>query len=489
MTLFKERFAEVGPLVEMEVQLARAALQARGRLHEEDETALRYALSLARAWHVRAPDGRDVAVAAVLRPFREKLIQLLWPLLDPQRKVLVEPHQLLPAAREAGRLASAARDELSRTLGHRLPDETLDREVRNRHLVLVCGGGGGTGYVHLAAFALLEAAGLQPALIAGSSMGAILGLFRAREKRFDLARIPEILADLSYRKIFRLTPQASVYGLPGPLRLHLRAAIGHWFRHPDGSPLRLSDLPIPLLVSVTGIRRGKLPRPLEEYERLFGAINDVELGRWSFAALHQSVRRLTAAISELARVPRLASRLVFGAAEETRQADAIDAAGFSASVPGVIHYEILRDDPRMKALLDGLLSRHNLLRLCDGGVIDNVPVRSAWKHIQRTGLAGSGSRNAVIFALDSFAPRLLTPLWLPLQSVAAPGVLRNRPYAHVYKAFRRTLSPLAILPNQRALDRVVATAKEELLEELPVLQRLLAPIGALGARSHPATGS
>ena len=25
-------------------------------------------------------------------------------------------------------------------------------------------------------------------------------------------------------------------GLPGPLRLHLRTAIGHWFRHPDGSP-------------------------------------------------------------------------------------------------------------------------------------------------------------------------------------------------------------------------------------------------------------
>src|SRR5207245_7467680 len=139
--------------------------------------------------------------------------------------------------------------------GHRLPADRLDREVREGQLVLVCGGGGGTGYVHLAAFALLEAAGLQPALIAGSSMGAILGLFRARERRFDLARIPEILQDLTYRKIFRITPQPSVYGLPGPLRLHLRAAIGHWFRHQDGSTVRMSDLPIPLIVTVTGIRR------------------------------------------------------------------------------------------------------------------------------------------------------------------------------------------------------------------------------------------
>ena len=319
---------------------------------------------------------------------------------------------------------------------------------------------------------------MQPALIAGSSMGAILGLFRAREKRFDLARIPEILADLSYRKIFRIVPQPSVYGLPGPLRLHLRAAIGHWFRHPDGTALRIAELPIPLLVTVTGIRRGKLPRPLEEYESLLG-ITEPDPAGWGLRALHRNVQRLTEAIQELARVPQLTQKLVFGASEETRQADAIDAAGFSASVPGVIHYDVLRDDARMKELLDTLLRRHNLLRLCDGGVSDNLPVRSAWHHVQRAGLPGTGSRNTVVLALDSFAPRLLTPLWYPLQSIAAPSVARNRPYAHVYKAFRRTLSPLALLPSQRSLQGIVDTAKDELLSELPVLQRLLAPIPAM----------
>lgn len=475
MTLLQERFAEVGPVTAMEAQLARAAVAARGRLDARDESALRYALALMRCWHVRAPDGRDVAVAALLRPFRERLVQVLWPLLDPQRPTLAQPHELLPAARAAEQLARAARAELGEKLGHRLPAGHVDAEVRDRHLVLVCGGGGGTGYVHLAAFALLEAAGLQPALIAGSSMGAILGLFRAREKRFDLARIPEILQDLTYRKIFRIVPQPSVYGLPGPLRLHLRSAIGHWFRHPDGSPLRMSDLPIPLLVTVTGIRRGKLPRPLEEYEMALG-LTEPDPSRWGLRALHRNVVRLTDAIRELARIPRLTARLVFGASEETRQADAIDAAGFSASVPGVIHYDVLREDPRMHELLHGLLERHDLLRLCDGGVVDNVPVRTAWQHVQRSGLPGTGSRNAVIFALDGFAPRLMTPLWLPLQSIAAPAVTRNRPYAHIYKAFRKTLSPLALLPNQRSLSGIVASAKEELLAELPVLQRLLAPI-------------
>jgi predicted acylesterase/phospholipase RssA len=478
MTLLQERFAEVGPITAMETQLARAAVAARGRIDERDETSIRYALALSRCWHVRAPDGRDVAVAAILRPFREKLVQVLWPLLDPQRPLLAAPHELLPAAREAQRIAQEALAQIAQQLGHRLPGERLDREVRERHLVLVCGGGGGTGYVHLAAFALLEAAGLQPALLAGSSMGAILGLFRARERRFDLARIPEILQDLTYRKIFRLVPQPSMYGLPGPLRLHLRAAIGHWFRHPDGSPLRMSDLPIPLLVTVTGIRRGKLPRPLEEYEAMLG-VPDPDPSRWGVRALHRNVRQLTAAISELARIPRLTARLVFGASEETRQADAIDAAGFSASVPGVIHYDVLRDDARMHELLQGLLERHDLLRLCDGGVVDNVPVRTAWQHVQRAGLPGLGSRNVVIFALDGFAPRLMTPLWLPLQTIAAPAVARNRPYAHVYKAFKRTLSPLALLPSQRALQSIVRSAKEELLDELPTLQRLLAPIPPL----------
>jgi predicted acylesterase/phospholipase RssA len=478
MPLLQERFAELHPLQAMEVQLARASLHARGRLNGEDEGAIRYALSLARCWQVRGPDGRDVAVAALLRPLREQLRAVLWPLLDPGRPAPAEPYELLPAARACAALARAARAELLAKLSQRLPREQLELEVRERHLVLVCGGGGGTGYVHLAAFALLEAAGLQPALIAGSSMGAILGLFRARERRFDLARIPEILGDLSYRKIFRLGPQPSRYGLPGPLRLHLRSAIGHWLQHPDGSPLRLADLAIPLLVTVTGIRRGRLPRPLEEYERLSGLTTD-DPERLGLRALRSGVLRVTGAIAEMVRVPRLITKLVFGASEETRQADAIDAAGFSASVPGVIHYDVLRDDPRMHGLLSGLMDRHNVMRLCDGGVIDNVPARTAWRQVQRVGLAGSGSRNTVVLALDSFAPRLLTPLWFPLQSVAAPAVARNRPYAHLYKSFARTLSPLDLLPRQPSLERIVASAKEELLGDLPVLQRLLAPIPPL----------
>src|SRR5438105_14146171 len=108
MTLLQERFAEVGPITAMETQLARAAVAARGRLDDRDETSIRYALALSRCWHVRAPDGRAVAVAAILRPSREKLVQVPCPLPDPQRPLLAAPHDRLPAPRHPARSARAA---------------------------------------------------------------------------------------------------------------------------------------------------------------------------------------------------------------------------------------------------------------------------------------------------------------------------------------------------------------------------------------------
>src|SRR2546423_2531763 len=116
----------------MEVALAHASLHARGRLHEQDEAAIRYALSLGRCWQVRGPDGRDVAVAALLRPLRERLREVLWPLLDPARSSPAEPYELLPAARACAKAAREALDDVPARVGHPLPPEHLDREVRPR---------------------------------------------------------------------------------------------------------------------------------------------------------------------------------------------------------------------------------------------------------------------------------------------------------------------------------------------------------------------
>jgi len=73
---------------------------------------------------------------------------------------------------------------------------------------------------------------------------------------------------------------------------------------------------------------------------------------------------------------------------------------------------------------------------------------------------------------------------VPLQSIAAPAVVRNG-LAHLYKAFgERSRAGAAALAA--IVASVVDTAKEELLSEVPVLQRLLARSDARTAkRSAP----
>ena len=53
--------------------------------------------------------------------------------------------------------------------------------------------------------------------------------------------------------------------------------------------------------------------------------------------------------------------------------DAVDAAGFSSAVPGVLHYDMTRDDPRMTEMLETLMEREDVVGLVDGGVANNVP--------------------------------------------------------------------------------------------------------------------
>src|SRR5262249_35063184 len=107
----------------MEAELARAALASRGRLEEREEGILRYSLSLCRSWHVRAPDGGEISIAGPLRPFRARLVQVLWPLLDPRRPVLASAAQLGAASRAAAVIAQGALSEIDAQLGHRLPRE------------------------------------------------------------------------------------------------------------------------------------------------------------------------------------------------------------------------------------------------------------------------------------------------------------------------------------------------------------------------------
>lgn len=449
----------------MEVALVRAAAENPALVNPMEEAVVRTALSLARLYRVRH-EGRDVGVGAFLEPFREDVSRRLTPALlgkgPPHRE------QLAPHLKELRESTLRTRDELLRRMKDRLPAETIDRELRRKALVLVAGGGGGTGYVYLGVMAMLEEFGIRPQLLVGTSIGGILALFRSRLAHFDHADMVNIVRGLSWKKLFRAVSTESRWGLPAALRLYLRAGIGRYF-----GDVRLAELPIPTIISVSGIRRGMLPHPVEFYERLVRVTPRALLEP---TAIARSMQAGFSAIAELISRPEMLVKLHLGLDPDTGDFDALDAAGFSSALPGVIHYDVLREDVRMTQLLGDLFQQRGISRLIDGGLVDNVPAKAAWKAVHKGRI---GTRNAFILALNGFAPRLTTPLWLPLQRLAAMTVTPNIPYAHLMKNFQRTLSPLELVPTVEGVARAMELGRKQFASELPFLSRMLAPLPAL----------
>ncbi len=470
-----ERFKVNRPLEEMEIALVRAAQAQPELITPPEEAALRTALSLARVYKLRHED-RDVMVGGALSAFREDVARRLSPVL--LAKAPPRRDQLVPLARDLRENALRMREALVKRLEGRVPREALSREIRQKELVLVCGGGGGTGYVYLGVMALLDEFGIRPQLLVGTSIGAILCLFRSRMSHFDQTEMVNIVRGLSWKKLFRAISTENRYGLPAALRLFLRAGLGRYFNalSDSGEPtpgVRLSELPVKTIVAVGGIRRGMLPHPVEFYERL------LNLSPRSLADASALPRKLTSAMGAVAEFfthPEILATLHLGADEGTADFDALDAGGFSSALPGVIHYDVLREDARMRGLLDDLFASRGLFRLVDGGLVDNLPAKAAWRAVHKGALS---SRNAFILALNGFAPKLSTPLWLPLERLAELTVAPNRPYAHLVKDFAKTLSPLELVPSVEMVTQALELGRRQLREDMPFLCRMLAPLPEL----------
>lgn len=459
-----DRFDTLKPLDDLEVSLIRQVLARPALVGSEDEAALRQAISVARMHRVEG-EGGTLLVEDLTRRLRDEVHTLLDGQLGPGRTANREA--LGAAAPLLQMRARQVRREMLQRLQGRVEPAALDREVHEKALVLVAGGGGGSGYAHLGAFQLLEELGIAPQLLVGASMGAIMALFRARRASFDPGEMVSVLRSISYRKVFRVLSMESRYGLPGALRLYLRAAIGRHFGAESGSAPRLGDLRIPLIVSVSGVRRGTLPHPAEFYEGLLSLRGGISWLSPNF--LRKRIGQAAGAIIELANRSALAE-LHLGADPMTLDFDAIDAVGFSCALPGVIHYDVIRDEPRMHALLQSLMAAKDLSRLIDGGITDNVPARAAWRAVHQGRI---GTRNAFILALDGFAPKLATPIWLPLQRLARRNVERNLPYAHCFHAFARSLSPLELVPTVDAMLHIARSARAELQPLAPFVRRMM----------------
>jgi len=456
---------EQRPFEEAEAALVRSVVSSHAWLPEADEAVLRYALNLARVGPVRTADGGDVDLGGALLPLREELRTALPALVA--RRGVDHAGVVRLAAVIGPRLAGHRARALAAAAG-RLSPAALDREVCEKALVVVCGGGGGVAWSYLGAFQLLERYGLVPRLLAGTSMGAALALFRARRVRWPAQGMEEVLSQLSFRTLFRFLQGESRYGLPATMRLYLRAAIGEFLRGPHGHPLTLGELAIPLLVSVTGVRNGALPREPGYYEHLLDAAGPEERP----GLLPRLALEVFQAVGELFAQRDRFARLYLGADEGTRDFDAIDAIGFSSALPGVVHYDVLRDDEHMRELLDDLFRREDLFRLVDGGLVDNLPARAAWEAVQRGAV---GHRNAYVLALEGFVPRISQPLWYGLQQLAAVSVAWNRPFANLHRTFQRTLSPVDIVPDLADLRRTVNDGKAELHPDMPFLAHMVRP--------------
>lgn len=462
--------ARVRPFEEAELALMHAIVSSPAWLSEADEAAVRYALNLARLGMVRAPDGTDVDLEPLLAPYREDVAAIALPLLsDPDK---VDREGVARAVPNLVAHARAWRTRVVSAVGERLPQAALDREVCEKALVLVCGGGGGVAWSYLGAFALLEQYGLVPRLLAGTSMGAVLLLFRARRTRWNEDEVAGAVRGLSFKTLFRFLHGESRYGLPAAMRLYLRAGMGDFLAGPDGHPLTLGQLAIPLVVAITGIRAGALPRDPSYYEHLL----DLHGREARPSAVSRIVTEVFQALGELLVQRDRLARIYLGADEETRAFDAIDAVGFSSALPGVIHYDVVRDDERMHRLLGALLERHDVVRLVDGGLVDLMPARAAWAAVQDGAV---GTRNAFVLALEGFAPKLSQPLWYGLEQLSAQNVARNKPFAHHHRSFQRVLSPLEVVPDEGQLQRAIQAGKAELHPDMGFVARMCRPFPAL----------
>lgn len=465
MTFDTARWAERRrPFDKLESRVVRLHLARPDEDAEPVVDALRYALSFARLTVVRNADGLDVDVSGPLALHAHYVRETL-------ERPLRGKDSLWAAIRELPDVLRRTRQARASLLEHLPIDrESLEEEVCTRKLVVASGGGGGAGYVYPGAYEMLERGGLVPDLMAGTSIGALMSMFRCRRRRYDFAPLVAAARALSWGGVFQVLETENKYGLPATLRLHLRAALGNLFQH-DNRPLWLSEMEIPLYCIATGITVDALKHDLGYYEHLLdedvrGVRSSVRGGFKALAVLREFLGRRDALVE-----------VVLGRDKGTEDFDVIDAAGFSAAIPGVIHYDVLRDDPRMHRILDRLYADHGITRLGEGGMVSNVPARVLWETVVSGRL---GRRNTFVLALDCFAPNPRRLAWFPMQqAVRAANVDADREFSDLYVAFNRTLSPMNLVPSVRDALMAIRWGREELKPHMPYIQAMVRPIEVL----------
>lgn len=459
----------------METHLIRSLYRHPHVLPPKAQHQLRYALNFARltsfepgAAEKGGRSGRgDVEVAQEpLLHLRGQVMEMLGETLRPG---LLPERRVREAARALPRLMPTLKEARAKVIAAHKNDFSeaeLDAEVGTKTLVSVAGGGGGAGYVYIGAWEVLEAAGFIPGYIIGASIGSVIGLFRARKRVGDYEADIRLAKRMNPRNVFRVVSTRTRYGLPGLMRLFLHAAIDERFRREDGTLLRLPDLEIPYEAVLAGVTKGAMPNTPEEYAREHHLLLTRRPGRLKMSRLvAEQLVRMVAFFN-----PMLVKEIVAGGDELTHAFDAVDAAGFSSAIPGILHYDIARSDPHMEGILNQLFEREELACLVDGGVANNVPARTAWRQVQEGKL---GTRNCYYLGFDCFHPQWGTGhVWLQgITRIVQMQVALNSPYAHHIVKFSPTLSPLNLIPAAHQMDQAVNWGREKMSHCIPLMNK------------------
>ena len=466
-------------LQRMENRLVRHQLSAPDVLRADELRKLRYILNFARLADFEpgaaGPGGTrgrgDVSVGAEIAPWRSRVADTLY---GPLREE-PDPITALRAAREALTGLAADQDDQRRVLIERHGDDfspaELDAEVGYKQLVTVLGGGGGAGFAYIGGMQRLLEAGQVPDYMIGASIGSILGSLVARDLPVPIEEYIAWAKTVSYRAILGPERLRRRHSLAGMFALRFDQFAHAMLSRADGQRMRMSDLAIPLDIVVAGVRKqpySALPSRFRRPELAALQLRSLPFRPIGIGPLVGARMWQVAAFIDL----RVVKPIIIGDDDPARDFDVVDAASFSAAIPGVLHHET--SDPRMIPMLDELFEEKDIAALVDGGTASNVPIELAWKRIRDGRL---GTRNACYLAFDCFHPQWdPRHLWLvPITQAIQLQMVRNLPYADHLVRFEPTLSPANLAPSVASIDRASRWGSDSVERAIPVTTALLQP--------------
>ena len=441
-------------------------------LNARQTELLRYAFNFARLGWIKT-DKEDIDLFEYVAPFRHWFVDQLDYLANARRRTSI----LQPIVRDEhdwkgiAKLVDTLYDRLGETRSHllnalsdRLSEDRLEEEVCRKQLILVLGGGGGSGYPHLGAFSVIAELGLTPSMIVGSSMGALLGLFRSLSLDYDPGATAMGLPRPSeFRRVFSPYRGFSRFGFPGVFELKMRPLATEIFSTILGQPIpNLTETPIPLRPVVTGLRTGmgfaltEVEREISRSERSISAVRFSRRFRLFFETMRVMLQN-----------PRFLDEVVFGSDEGLQDIDIVDAVGFSCAVPGFIHYDVFRKDAETAPRLRQVFQDRGFFRITDGGVVANVPSRIAWDCVQRGEIK---HRNSFILSFDAFAPQLnLNAPFYPIQQLISSNNAAQLPYSDLHIAYKSPPSPVKLLQGHETLQKVITQTRNQMRDDRPYL--------------------